>query len=62
MYFYLFFISLFFFFDYFFSDTYNNRRDRKGKRVTDGMGHTRSAIATWDGTEGADEANRYIFF
>ena len=63
LYFHLFFISLFFFSDYFFSDKYNNsRRGTKGKRRTDGTGCTRAAIATWDGMEGADGANKYVFF
>ena len=58
----LFFVSLFFFSDYFLSNKYNNRQGTKGKRQTAGAGHTRAAIATWDGTEGADRANEYVFF
>ena len=54
LYFHLFFISLFFFSDYFFSGKYNNRRGAKGKGRSDGTGHTRAAITTWDNTEGAD--------
>ena len=57
----LFFVSLFFFSDYFFFDKYNNRPGAKEKRRTDGTGCTRAAIATWDGTEGKDGTNRYVF-
>ena len=62
LYFHLFFISLFFFSGYLFSDKYSNRRGTKGKHRTDGTGHTRAAIALWDGTESADGANGYVFF
>ena len=52
----LFFVSLFCVSDYLFSDKYINRRGTNAKRRPDGTGYTRAAIATWDGTEGADGA------
>ena len=54
LYFHLFFVLLFFFPDYFFSDNYNNRRGAKGKRLADGMGYVWAATAMWDST--------YVFF
>ena len=60
LYFHLFFVPLFFFSDNFFSDEYNNGQATKEKYRMDGTGYTRAAIATWDGTEGASGANRYI--
>ena len=52
----LFFVSLFCVSDYLFSDKYINRRGTNAKRRPDGTGYKRAAIATWDGTEGADGA------
>ena len=62
LYFHFSLISLFFFSNHFFSDKYNNMRSTKEKRWTEGTGCTRVVIATWDDTEGADGANRYVFF
>ena len=51
LYFHLFFILLFFFSDYLFSDNYNNRRGAKGNSRPDGTGYTWAAMATLDGAE-----------